>query len=92
MKVYISGKISGDENYKAKFESAEKDLVRFGYDVVNPAKVHIEDGTWEEYMKADIKLLLECDEVYLLSDWVYSRGARLEARIAEEVGIKVRYQ
>lgn len=37
MKIYISGKITGDRHYKAKFCEAEKKLTAAGHIVLNPA-------------------------------------------------------
>lgn len=37
MKIYISGKITGDKRYKAKFREAEKRLAATGRTVLNPA-------------------------------------------------------
>ena len=33
-------------------------------------------------MKADIKLFMECDTIYILKDWTGSKGARIEYQIA----------
>ena len=37
MKIYISGKITGDRRYKAKFREVEKKLAAAGHIVLNPA-------------------------------------------------------
>lgn len=37
MKIYISGKITGDRCYKAKFREVEKKLAAAGHIVLNPA-------------------------------------------------------
>ena len=89
MKVYLSGKISGVEITEAqnKFAEAEK-LIRckFGYDVINPLKLPHDHGhTWEEYLKEDIKAMLTCDSIYMLSDWEISRGATVEYNLAKEL-------
>jgi tRNA U54 and U55 pseudouridine synthase Pus10 len=42
---------------------------------------------WEDYMKACIKRLPEAHCMLLLKGWQDSRGARLEAIIADELGI-----
>lgn len=89
-KVYLSGPITGREEkeYKADFNNAELYLTGLGYDVINPtSEVVIENGSWEDYMKRDLVLLLRCDYIYLLDGWEYSKGARLEYNIACDVGI-----
>ena len=37
MKIYISGKITGDRRYKAKLREAEKKLAAAGHIVLKPA-------------------------------------------------------
>ena len=41
MKIYISGKITGDRRYKAKFREVEKKLAAAGHIVLNPATAHV---------------------------------------------------
>ena len=93
-KVYISGKISGlsEKEYKNNFNSAELLLTGLGYDVVNPVSYpEIPNGTWEEYMKRDLKLLLGCDYIHMLDGWEDSRGARWEFNTALELNIERLY-
>ena len=40
MRVYISGPITGVEDYMVKFADAEKKLTGSGYTVVNTAKIN----------------------------------------------------
>jgi hypothetical protein len=89
-KVYISGPITGRDMTECKvdFNSAELWLTGLGYDVVNPLSYDvIENRSWEDYMKRDLKLLLDCDYIYLLDGWESSRGARLEYNVAFDLGI-----
>ena len=54
MKVYISGAITGVENYKEQFDKAQKELEKQGFEVINPTlfdKAMPENTTYEEYMK-----------------------------------------
>lgn len=101
--IYISGKITGDDNYRIKFAMAEKRLTRDGYSVLNPVeeadkldRLHQVLGraapTWSEYMKKCILVIRDADEVYMLRDWQESRGARLEHYIASELGINILYE
>lgn len=93
MKIYISGAITGDSNYKAKFEKAKKELEVNGYRAVNPAEFELpESATWEDYMKQDLALLLKCDGIYMLKDWEESRGARIEQFLAKELHLQVQYE
>lgn len=91
-KVYISGKITGlpIDEAKDNFNNAENKLREKGYEVVNPFNNGLpEKSTWMEHMKADIKLLMECDLICLLSNWVDSKGAKIEFNIAKRMGYKV---
>lgn len=93
--VYLAGPMSGiaEYNYPA-FEDAAKKLRDLGYIVKSAHEVkHPDNGvpgsiTWAEYMRRDIKVLLGCDCICLLPGWSESRGAKLENRIACELGMK----
>jgi hypothetical protein len=88
-KVYISGKISGlsDRQVQAKFQRAEDMLVRMGFEVVNPTKNGLTpQHEWNQHMLRDIELLLPCDSIYMLNDWIASTGASIEHDIAFRTG------
>ena len=89
-KVYISGPITGvDFGNRFAFSSARAVLELCGYEAVDPSKVQLDDeATWADYMRADLKLLLDCDFIYMLEGWEDSKGARLERELAENLGIK----
>lgn len=92
MKVYISGPISGllYEEVEKAFNEAEIRLQEQGYEVVNPLNNGLpRESTWNEHMRADLKLLLDCDAIYMLDGWLFSRGAQIEFRLAHNLGIKV---
>lgn len=84
-KVFISGKITGDPNFREKFEKAEKELTEQGHLVMNPANFP-EGFTWDQYMKITLAMLDACDTIYLMADWVESRGAQAEFKHAIEQG------
>lgn len=70
MKVYLSGKITGDVDYRQKFG---RELRAYGYVVFNPAV--LPDGfEYEDYMSLDLLILSRCDAIYLLRDWENSPG------------------
>lgn len=77
-RVYISGPITGVENYKALFENAENKLRYMGYEVINPARIDFECLSWDEYMKVDLELLKMCDAIVMLEGWKNSPGACVE--------------
>lgn len=90
-KIYLSGKITGNDNYLQDFEKAEKEMAALGFTVVNPTKIVTFDKNkkWRDYMKEDIKALVDCDAIFLLKNWRDSRGARLEYEIAHSLGLYV---
>mgnify|MGYP003314929645 CR=1 FL=1 len=89
-KIYISGKITDNANYKADFEAAELALKIAGFQPVNPAEEHLPDGaTWADYMRHDIKLLCDCDAIYMLNGWRESAGAKIEHKLARDLGIEI---
>jgi hypothetical protein len=80
-------------NYAA-FHYAATALRGQGIEVINPAELHGDDDTggdhsWEWYLRAALKAVLECDEIVLLPGWEQSRGARLEKHVAEQLGMRV---
>lgn len=89
MKVYISGKITGDPDYRTKFEKAEEELKKRGHIVLNPAV--LPDGlTREEYMCIDLAMLGVADAVALLPDHGDSSGATVEKALAEYCGKRIK--
>ena len=89
-KVYISGPITGiDFGNRFAFVAASCGLELCGYEVVDPSDVKLDgEASWSDYMRADLKLLLDCDYIYMLDGWEDSKGARLERELAERLGIE----
>lgn len=77
LKIYIAGKITGDENYKAKFEEKQKELEKQGHIVLNPATLP-KGMSNEDYMRICFAMIDVADIVYFLDDWKDSEGAKLE--------------
>lgn len=79
MKFYIAGKITGDSNYKEKFDEAERLIVSKGHAVMNPAWLKsFSEFSWEDYMFITKAMQMKCDAVYFLSNWADSCGAMKE--------------
>ena len=87
-KIFISGQITGDQNYKDKFAKKEEELKELGYLVMNPA-VLPEGLTWEEYMRITLAMLSVCDAILMLPDWEESEGAKVELEYAVGNNFKV---
>lgn len=96
IKVYISGRISGlpMDEVTAKFAQAEAEVKAKGATPVNPLNIHTGKGNpeWADHMKADIKAMMDCDALYVLTDWQQSRGAKIEVQLALSLGMQVMYQ
>ena len=93
--VYLSGKITDNENYKKDFAVAEVYLRQMGYIVLNPAQldeISTEQLTYEQYMKICYRLIDIADIVFMVSGWNESKGANAELTYAKSIGKKVMYQ
>lgn len=77
MKIYIAGKITGDPNYKEKFQEYQQQLEAEGHIVLNPAVLPA-GLTNAEYARIDFAMIDVADEVVFLPDWYRSPGASLE--------------
>lgn len=92
MKIYISGKITGNKDYIMTFANAEALLKeKFpGATVLNPAEVVLPNlCDWDDYMVICLRLLDKATHIYMLDNWVQSRGACTEHLHALENDIKV---
>ena len=85
MRIYISGQVTGDKNYKYKFKRAEEELsskyALFEPKVESmPSKdyLRLNDKNWDECMIECLKCLDSCDTIYMLRDWEDSKGACIE--------------
>lgn len=94
MKIYISGPITRNPNYLQDFQKAEDQLKLSGFEVINPVTVcpFDENKTWRDYMREDIKALVDCEAIYMLRGWWCSKGARLELSIAKKLKMAVYYE
>lgn len=94
--LYLSGPMTGIPafNFPA-FHAAAANLRARGYTVVNPAELdELQPGetlAWADYLRRDIRSLVECTRIAMLPNWEQSRGARLEHHIASELGMSVMF-
>jgi hypothetical protein len=76
-KLFISGKITGDPGYKAKFETAAQFYKKKGYTVLNPAILPA-GMLPDDYMRICFAMIDTADVVSFLPDFKQSTGAQLE--------------
>jgi hypothetical protein len=87
MLIYLAGPMSGlpDWNYPA-FHKAAAELRAAGHTVINPAEVNPDTTQpWESCLRACLAEVVKCDTIALLPGWEHSRGAKLEAYVAEQL-------
>lgn len=91
-RVYISGPIKGYElnERKQEFACKQRELIMRGLLVVNPFENGLPDYyPDEQHLRADLKMLLDCDAILMLRGWEKSAGARLELLVASQCGIQI---
>lgn len=94
-KVYISGPITGHDDYMHQFCSAEDLLRKQGCIVYNPAVVNRmmpPEADYEEYMSIAMTMLSFCDTVYMLKGWQDSKGANREYGYAVAKHLNIRFE
>ena len=91
-KIYISGRITNNPFYKDDFAKAAAVIESAGCEAVNPTDEEIPGDSWLDYMRRDIKLLVDCDGVYMLENWQESNGATIEHQLAQGLGLKIYYE
>lgn len=94
--IYISGPISGTDDYEARFRSAESFLHTSYPDatVINP--INLTDALpdcpnlpYDLYMDVCLAALAYCNAIFLLHNWEFSNGAKLELLHALDNGLDV---
>lgn len=85
MKIYIAGKITGDQGCQAKFQRAAVGLRMCVNIVLNPAELP-EGMEAADYMRICMAMIDVADLVVFLPDAKDSAGARLEKAYCEYVG------
>ena len=95
MKVYLSGSIKHDPDYVAKFARWEDKLYDEGWDeVVNPVTIvahqpHQPGFGYHDFMREDIRAMLDCDTIAFIPGWEQSTGARVELTVAVAIGLGI---
>lgn len=94
--AYIAGPMTGlpEFNYPA-FQEAKEWLEKEGIAVNSPHDIPFVEPNgrgslpWETYMKAGLKLMMECDAVIFLPGWTGSHGAKIEFDLACKLNMDV---
>lgn len=90
MKVYIAGKITGNNKYKQKFAAAQLRVEQSGNIALNPA-ILPEGMTPKCYMSICLPMIDVADLVWFLDDYTESRGAMLEHAYCQYIGKQTAY-
>ena len=103
MKIYIAGPISGEVKAEENFKKVHILLSRMypNAEIKNPMLIPSpkftqddwgKDGLWSYYMHECIKLMMECDTIFLLKGWSSSRGATIEHDLAWKLEMNIMYE
>ena len=106
LSVYIAGPMANIEHYNfPAFNQAEKKLEssKIFRKIINPAKLDQNDRALDSTIELtdeerktiiirDLKLLVECDSIFMLEGWEDSKGAQVEHALARYLNLKIFYQ
>ena len=95
MKIYISGAVTGTDDYLERFSRAEEQLKAQGFEVINPAAVNAilpKSTSYGQYMEMSQIMLSFCDCVFMLNGWENSRGAKQEFALAVLDEMKIYFE
>ena len=87
-KVFLSGRITGDRDYKAKFDRIAAELKGEGYIVLNPATLPM-GLSYADYARICHAMIEAAETVLLLPGYTRSPGAMLEMKYALYIGKEV---
>lgn len=79
-KIYIAGKITGEDYQKAfnKFKATEEMLTGLDFQPINPMMIVPKGTPWQDAMDILKPHLINSDIVLFLPDWKQSEGATQE--------------
>lgn len=90
--LYVAGPMTGLPGLNVHaFNEAACELVAAGFHVLNPARRPTREGwEWLDYMRGALRDVADCDGLAVLPGWRGSRGARIEVRLARDLGLDCR--
>lgn len=93
IKIYMSGPIKDNDDFKEDFAYAKSYLKKsfFGAEIINPADLP-EGLAYGDYMRRDLRDLVDCHIIYMLEGWDRSAGARCEHLVAVSCEMPILYE
>ena len=96
MRYYIAGKMTGVDGYGfAAFDKACADLRSKGKTFASPHEINHGETPetrgslpYEHYIRAGLKLLLECEGIIMMTGWETSKGCMTELYVAYAAGMQ----
>ncbi|WP_313292597.1 DUF4406 domain-containing protein [Faecalispora jeddahensis] len=88
--TYLSGPITGIDNYQERFALAELELIRRGHKVFSPASMPA-GLPHETYMPICYAMIDACNTVCFLPGWRESKGANMEYEYAMSKGLTMMF-
>lgn len=91
-RLYVAGPMSGyqESNYPA-FNEASRLLGEVGFETVNPATAVVgNEAHYVDFIREDLRMMLDCHGVAVLDSWWESTGARNEVNVAGILKMPVR--
>lgn len=100
LRAYIAGPMRGYDRFNfPAFDRAESQLKKKGWDAVSPAAMdraigvnenttELPDGFIYTALRRDFAAICTCDAIVFLPEWEKSSGARAEARVGLDIGLR----
>ena len=95
MKFYLGGPMTGLPEFNFPyFERVAKQLRNiWDFDILSAHEVEFDETNgklpYMQYIKGDLKVLLDCDAVIFLPGWESSRGCNIEYKVARILDMPV---
>jgi len=92
IRVYVSLPMKGyrREDYTVVAKEAFMRLRMLGFEPITPLENGLdEDAPVHEHMKADFRMILDSDAIYLCEGWEYSHGCMNELQVAADCRLEV---
>lgn len=84
-KIYISGAITNNPNYKKDFNDAKTKLTKLGFKVLSPldTMAHKKNLPTKMCMFEALDLLRQADFITIITEGIKSRGVNIERDLAD---------